>query len=89
MEKTGESKTASEPQATDSPTLGKRVSVILTEEAFNELQRVSTQTRRSMTEIFRLGLGVVRLALDEQQRGNKLVIADNNNKPLREIVLPL
>jgi hypothetical protein len=68
----------------------KRLSINLTDDAYADLDEISKQTRRSMTEIVRLGLGLVKLVLDEQrQKKNRLVIADSNLKPLREIVLPL
>jgi hypothetical protein len=54
------------------------------------LNEISKQTGRSMTEIVRLGLGLVKMVLDEQRQNKyRLVIADSNLKPLREIVLPI
>ena len=67
----------------------KRLNIALTEQAYADLDRLSKDTRHSMTELLRLGLGLVTLAWEEKGRRNKLVIADPNLKPLREIVLPL
>lgn len=67
----------------------KRLNIALTEQAYTDLDSLSNETRHSMTEILRLGLGLVTLAWAEKGRHNKLVIADSNLRPLREIVLPL
>ncbi len=67
----------------------KRLNLNVTEQAYDDLSRLSRETNRSMTEIVRIGLGLVKLAFDEQSRQNRLVVTDANLKPLREIVLPL
>jgi len=41
-----------------------------------------------MTELVRLGLGLVKVALEAQQNGNKLVVTTAEGQPLKEIVLP-
>ena len=66
----------------------KRLNVILSAAVFAELQVLSKETRRSMTELVRLALGLVRIVLQEAAKGNKLIIATPNGQPLREIVLP-
>ena len=72
-----------------SPTLvGKRVNFVLSERAHSELYTLSKKTMRSMTELVRLGLALVKLALEAEEEGNKLVIVSADGKPLKEIVLP-
>lgn len=67
----------------------KRLNLNLTEQAYDDLSNLASKTNRSMTEIVRIGLGLVKLAFEEQSKHNRLVVADANLKPLREIVLPL
>jgi hypothetical protein len=41
-----------------------------------------------MTEIVRLALGLVRVAISESRQGNKLIVTNAKGEPLKEIVLP-
>lgn len=66
----------------------KRVNFLLSERAYGELTQLSRRTRRSMTEIVRVGLGLARLALEAEEKGNRLVVVDTEGQPLKEIVLP-
>jgi hypothetical protein len=66
----------------------KRLNINLSATVFAELQTLSRETHRSMTELVRLALGLVRIVLQESAKGNKLVITTSTGQPLREIVLP-
>src|SRR5579863_2891892 len=66
----------------------KRLSFNLTIGAFEELKRISQELGTSMKDVLRLALGLVRIAVDEAKRGNKLVIVSQVGEQLREIVLP-
>jgi hypothetical protein len=66
----------------------RRLSLNLTVGAFEELKRISQDLGTSMKEVLRLSLGLVRIAVDEAKRGNKLVIVTQGGEQLREIVLP-
>jgi hypothetical protein len=66
----------------------KRVNLILSEKAHSELATMARRTRRSMTELVRLGLGLVKIALEAEQNGHKLIVTDADGHPLKEIVLP-
>jgi hypothetical protein len=80
--------TAPVVETTDSPAV-KRLNLNLAPQAYDDLSSLSRTTNRSMTEIVRLGLGLMKLAFEEQARHNRLVVTDATLKPLREIVLPL
>lgn len=67
----------------------KRLNLNLTEAAYADLEDIAQKSGRSMSEVLRLGLGLVKLALDEQRNRNRLVVADSNLRPIREVVLPL
>jgi hypothetical protein len=66
----------------------KRVNFILSEKAYSELAAMSKRTGRSMTELVRLGLGLVKVALEAELEGRKLIVTTTEGNPLKEIVLP-
>jgi hypothetical protein len=41
-----------------------------------------------MTEIVRLALGLVKVAIREAKAGNKLVVARPNGEVIKELILP-
>ena len=67
---------------------GKRVNFILSERAHSELVNLSRGTMRSMTELIRLGLGLVKLALEAERNGQRLIVTTAEGQPVKEIVLP-
>jgi hypothetical protein len=42
----------------------------------------------SMTQLFRYAFGILKIAVTEAKKNRKLVIADEEGRPVREIVLP-
>jgi hypothetical protein len=73
---------------TTTPVAGRRVNFVLSEKAHTDLVSLSKHSMRSMTELVRLGLGLVKLALEAQQNGNKLVVTTADGRQVKEIVLP-
>jgi hypothetical protein len=67
---------------------GKRVNFILSEKAHSELAALSKQTMRSMTELVRLGLGLAKIALEAESKGQRLIVTTAEGDPVKEIVLP-
>jgi hypothetical protein len=67
---------------------GKRVNFILSEKAYSDLAGLAESTHRSMTDVVRLGLGVVKIALDASRNGYRLVVTTAEGQPIKEIVLP-
>ncbi|HEX4007668.1 MAG TPA: hypothetical protein VHX60_15950 [Acidobacteriaceae bacterium] len=65
----------------------RRLNVILPASVAQDLEDMSKSSGKSMTEIVRNALGLVKLAQDVNNKKQKLVIADANDKPLKEIVL--
>jgi hypothetical protein len=66
------------------PTETRRLNINLPEPVFQELQRLSRDTGRSMTELVRTALGLVNVAYEETKDGAKvLVVADKDGKPLK------
>ena len=66
----------------------KRINFHLSERAHAELQRMSRETHRSMTELLRLALGLLKVAFEADRNGHKIVIASADGNPVKEIVLP-
>jgi len=74
--------------ASPSPAVVKRLNFILSEKAHSDLVALSRETRRSMTDLIRFGVGLVRIALEAEKRGNKLVVVNQDDRAVIEIVLP-
>ena len=66
----------------------KRVNFVLSEKAYSELVNLAKTTRRSMTELVRLGLGLVKIAIEAERSGQKLIVTNSQGLPIKEIVLP-
>ena len=67
---------------------GKRVNFILSERAYSDLAALAKETKRTMTELVRLGLGLVKIATEAERNGHRLVITDSSGRAIKEIVLP-
>ena len=65
-----------------------RLNVNLPAAVADDLVKMSEQSGKTMTEIVRNALGLVKLAQDVSNRNQKLIITDSNDKPLKEILLP-
>lgn len=81
------SATLSAPSVLSTST-GKRVNFILSEKSHSDLAGLAESTHRSMTDVVRLGLGLVKIALEATKNGNRLVVTNAEGQPLKEIVLP-
>jgi hypothetical protein len=74
--------------ATSAVLIGKRVNFVLSEKAHSELVGLAKETRRTMTELVRLGLGLARVAIEAQRNGNRLVVTNAAGDAIKEIILP-
>src|SRR5215469_6918303 len=88
---------ASSPQSTGPtvmPTLAsastepteKRINLILPWRAYVEVRELSKATKRSITEMVRLGLGLVKIAIEAHASGQKLIVTTDEGKPVKELV---
>jgi len=66
----------------------KRVNFVLSEKAYSELALLSKRTGHSMTELVRLGLGLVKIAFEAEENNHKIIVTTTDGNPLKEIVLP-
>ncbi len=66
----------------------KRLNLILSSAVYDDLNTLSKVRRTSMTEIVRLALGLIKVAIHEISLGNKLVVANANGEIIKELILP-
>jgi hypothetical protein len=66
----------------------KRLNLILSTSAYEDLSAVAKKRQTTMTEIVSLGLGLVKVAIHEAEKGNKLIVANPDGQVLTELVLP-
>jgi hypothetical protein len=77
---------SSQPQIRTQPTM-RRLNINLPESVYDTLQRLAQQTNRTMTDIIRTALSLVKIALETDAKGNKLAVVSPDGKVLKEIVL--
>jgi hypothetical protein len=70
------------------PTAGKKINFNISTRAHEELAELGRQTRRSMTEIIRLGISLAKIAIEAERNGHKLIVATADGTPVKELVLP-
>ena len=66
----------------------RRLSLILSSSVFDDLNTMAKARRTTMTEIVRLALGLIKIALKESKDGHKLVVTKASGEVLKELVLP-
>jgi hypothetical protein len=66
----------------------RRLNINLPTSIANDLEAIAQKSGRSMTEVVRNALGLVKIATDVADNNQKLVITDDKGKPVKEIVLP-
>jgi hypothetical protein len=69
-------------------TESRRLSINLPATVFGELRDLSEASHRSMTELVRVAFALAKVAYDETERGNKLVVTDDTGRTLKELVIP-
>ena len=75
------------PSDNGQPATVRRLNLNLWEDVYSELLRLSKDRRSSMTEIIRLAIGLVKVALVEAKQGHKLIVTTADGQPLKELVL--
>jgi hypothetical protein len=69
------------------PFTSRQLNITLPESMASELEAIAGKNNWSMQELVLNALGLLKLASDTAASRNKLVIADDTGKPLREVVL--
>jgi predicted negative regulator of RcsB-dependent stress response len=65
-----------------------RLNLNLTDSARQEINSLAEQSSRTITELVRLALSLLKVIIDERNAGNKLVVTTREGKPLKELVIP-
>lgn len=76
----------SEFKGTNSRT--RRLNVNLPEAAYEELRELADRNGRTMSDVVKLALGLVKVALEEREKHNRLAVTTSEGKLLKEIILP-
>jgi hypothetical protein len=66
----------------------RRLNVNLPSKVADDLEKLASDSGRSMTEIVRTALGLVKIAQEVTDKDQKLIVTNSDGKPLKEIVLP-
>ncbi len=66
----------------------KRLSLILSHAIYDDVASMANERRTTMTEVVRLALGLVKVAIREAKLGNKLVVANDKGEAIKELILP-
>ena len=75
-------------EANEEGRLARRLNVNLPEASYQELKDLAKRNGRSLTEVVKLALRLVKVALDERAEGNRLAITTSDGLLLKEIILP-
>lgn len=79
---------ATDPLKPSGPTAVKRLNINLPARSLDELQDLARTSGRTMTEVVRLALSLVHVAVEEVHQGNRLAVVGKEGQLLREILLP-
>jgi len=66
----------------------KRINIALSDRAYSDLQASARDGRRSMTELVRLSLGLVKILIEAQNKGYRMYVTTPDGTAVKEIVLP-
>jgi hypothetical protein len=70
----------------DSPTT-RRLNVNLPEAKFLELEALAKDSNRTMTDVVRIALELVKIAVNLEAQGHRLAVVDNDGKLVKEVIL--
>jgi hypothetical protein len=66
----------------------KRINIALSDKAYSELQMAAKASRRSMTEIVRLSLGLIKIIMEAEDNGQRMYVTTADGHAVKEIILP-
>lgn len=64
-----------------------RLNINLPHESYEQLKTLAEESHRSMTEVIRTGLGLVKIALQAEQQQQSMAVSDNG-QIVKEILIP-
>ena len=66
----------------------RRINLNLATKTYDDLQILCKARSRTMTDLIRFGLALVKLYFEEQDKGNLLTVSTREGKAIREIIFP-
>jgi hypothetical protein len=66
----------------------KRLNLSLSREAYSDIEKLANENNSSLTEVVRLALGLIKVVLEAQRSGGRVLITDETGSATREIILP-
>jgi hypothetical protein len=66
----------------------RRLNLILSSAVYDDVSKLAKEKRTTMTEIVRLALGLIKVAIREANQGNKLVVTKASGEVIKELILP-
>jgi hypothetical protein len=66
----------------------KRLNLILSAGVYADLAKMAKQRHTTMTEVVRLALGLIKVAIAEANQNHKLVVTKADGEVLKELILP-
>jgi len=65
-----------------------RLNINIPESARAEVDALVEMSGRSITDLVRFGLSLVKVVLNEHKSGNKLIVTTQEGKPIKELIIP-
>ena len=65
-----------------------RLNLNLSPKSRAEVDSLAEETNRSISELVRLALSLLKLVYEERAAGHKLIVTTGEGKPVKEIVIP-
>ncbi len=65
-----------------------RLNLNLSDTARVEVSKLADESSRSITELVRLALSLLKVIIDERKVGNKLIVTTSAGQPIKELVIP-
>lgn len=66
----------------------RRLNLMIPAAAGEEVDALAEESGRSITELVRLSLSLLKVVIDERKQGHKLIVTTSEGQPLKELVLP-
>lgn len=67
----------------------KRMSFLISAGAHREMMQLSKSFNETMTSLIRIGLALVRIALEARRQGERIIVVGPDGTPRRELVIPV
>lgn len=66
----------------------RKFNILLSDTAHREIEEIAADNGVTLTEVVRLGIGLVKLAMDAERNGYRLMTVNADNEAVMEIKMP-